>query len=138
MPDQKVVLIAEDQPDLLLTLEYLVRRIEGVEVLTATHGEDAVRLAIERRPMLTLLSVVMPRIDGYTACRQIRGAWQDYPGQIWFITARDALHEVEQAKQAGADRCIAKPFNPQALMEQLREALGSTGSASVAASLNLK
>lgn len=122
------VLIADDQPHILLTLEYLVRRLGQVRTLTACHGQDAVRKACDLRPDLVLLDVMMPQLDGYTACRMIRDHWgQQHHGEIWFITARGSYTDHQTAKTVGANRIVCKPFHPDQLLAEVRGVLERTG-----------
>jgi two-component system, OmpR family, alkaline phosphatase synthesis response regulator PhoP len=123
MPDKPLVLVCDDQPHILLTLSYLVKSIGGVEVITANNGQDAMKLAIDRKPVLLLMDVMMPNMDGYSACAQIRQAWGDYRGQIWFITARGSHTDLDHAREVGADRCINKPFDPDQILQLVRQAL---------------
>ena len=123
MGEKPHVLIVDDQPHLLLTLEYLVRTVEGVSVLTATNGVDAVEFAAENKPRLVLMDVVMPELDGYAACQMIRQRWGRYCGQIWLITTRGSHADLDQARQVGADRCITMPFDPDLVLQMVRETL---------------
>lgn len=126
-----LVLIADDQPHINLTLQFLVRSL-GVEVISANNGRDAVRLAIERKPALVLMDVMMPDTDGYSACKEVRSAWGEYHGQIWFITARGSNTDLSQAREVGANRCITKPFDPDLVLQAVREALGNAAQSTAA------
>ena len=126
-----LVLIADEQPHINLTLQFLVKGL-GVEVISAYTGMDAIKLAIERKPALVLMDVMMPDTDGYSACREVRAAWGDYQGQIWFITARGSNTDLSQAREVGANRCITKPFDPDQVVKAVREALGGTTRSSAA------
>ena len=79
-------------------------------MISVANGADAIKVAIERKPSLVLLDVVMPQTDGYTACREIRQAWGDYHGQIWTMTARDSQKESANNDDIKNDRHIKKPF----------------------------
>jgi len=123
MSDNFLVLIADDQPHIMLTLEYLVKRIHGAQVATTNSGQEAVKKAIDLKPKLVLLDVMMPDMDGYTACQAIREAWGEYAGQIWFITARGSHTDRLAAEEAGANRIINKPFDPDLLTKQITATL---------------
>jgi DNA-binding response OmpR family regulator len=118
-----IVLIADDQPHIVLALEYLVRGLGNAQVMTATDGRDAVAKSITHRPALVLLDVMMPYIDGYTAGKMIREAWAGHPGQIWFISARGSRTDADQAREVGGDRFINKPFDPDRVLGEIKKVL---------------
>lgn len=122
MPAPFRILVADDQPNILLPLEYLLSQIEGAEVYTADEGQRAVDLAIRHKPHLVLLDVMMPNMDGFTACRLIRDGWGEHVGKIWMITARGSNVDVGAAEDAGAEKLITKPFDPDELTFQVAEA----------------
>lgn len=125
MSVQPCILVVDDQPHVLIPLQYLVQTL-GVHVLTATNGADAVELAIRHRPVLVLLDVVMPEVDGYEACRRIRAGWGDHPGRIWLITARGSNVDMAETRVCGAERCINKPFDPDRVLAEVRTVLSET------------
>jgi two-component system, OmpR family, alkaline phosphatase synthesis response regulator PhoP len=125
MTNPPTVLIVDDQPHVRLPLEYLVRSIPGVQVLSAGNGMEAVALAVKHRPLLVLLDVMMPLLDGYAAAQQIRQAWGDHPGQIWFLTARGSNLDLDQAKSVGAAQFITKPFDPDRVVSLIRQLLAT-------------
>ncbi|MCC6580444.1 MAG: response regulator [Phycisphaeraceae bacterium] len=125
----RLVLICDDQPHIELTLKFLVSTLPDTKVMSCSDGEEAMRLAIEHRPDLILLDVMMPRVDGYAACEEIRRAWGDHPGKIWFITARGSSLDHDRARQVGADEVINKPFDPDRLLNRIREACVQTPAA---------
>ncbi|MAX22876.1 MAG: hypothetical protein CMJ19_00110 [Phycisphaeraceae bacterium] len=127
MPQTQCILLADDEPHILLALEYMSRTLDHVTVMTASDGPTAVKLAIENKPSLVLMDVMMPGIDGYTACATIRKAWaeNDHQGNIWFITARSSNMDNEHAHSVGADRIVHKPFDPDKLLKMMQEHLAS-------------
>ena len=124
MPSSHRILIADDQPQLCASLAFLLEHLPNVQVLTAGDGPSTVQLALAHKPDLVLLDVMMPGLDGYSACRQIRQAWKDHSGQIWFMTVRDSRFDQNRARMAGAQACIIKPFAPEMILENIRAALG--------------
>ena len=124
MVNKPVVIVAEDQPHLLLTMEYLTRMVGNVEVMTTDNGEDAAKLAIEHKPALVLLDVMMPKMDGYAACQKIREAWGDHSGLIWLMSVRNSQADKDRIRQVGANCFINKPFDPDLIVQLMREALG--------------
>ncbi|HSL85886.1 MAG TPA: response regulator [Bacteroidales bacterium] len=113
------ILIAEDERDIrdliTFTLTYA-----GYEVLQATNGEEAVKIALAEKPDLVLLDVRMPYMNGYEACIKIKSeeSLQDLP--VVFLSAKGQETEVQTGLQAGAVEYILKPFSPDELIERVR------------------
>jgi len=122
----KLILVADDDADVR---ELVVFRLvhAGYEVITAADGEEAVELALERRPDLCLLDVMMPKLDGFEVTRRVRASAEIPETPILLLTA--SVHEsaVEQGIEAGADDHIAKPFSSQELLDRCAAALGLRG-----------
>jgi DNA-binding response OmpR family regulator len=113
------ILIAEDERDIrdliTFTLTYA-----GYEVLQATNGEEAVKIALAEKPDLVLLDVRMPYMNGYEACIKMKSeeSLQDLP--VVFLSAKGQETEVQTGLQAGAVEYILKPFSPDELIERVR------------------
>ena len=113
------ILIAEDERDIrdliTFTLTYA-----GYEVLQATNGEEAVKIALAEKPDLVLLDVRMPYMNGYEACIQMKSeeSLQNLP--VVFLSAKGQETEVQTGLQAGAVEYILKPFSPDELIERVR------------------
>jgi DNA-binding response OmpR family regulator len=113
------ILIAEDERDIrdliTFTLTYA-----GYEVLQATNGEEAVKIALTEKPDLILLDVRMPYMNGYEACIKMKSeeSLQDLP--VVFLSAKGQETEVQTGLQAGAVEYILKPFSPDELIERVR------------------
>jgi len=104
------VLIADDEPNILLSLQFLMKKT-GYEVRTAKDGEEALAEIVRAAPDLVLLDVMMPRIDGFSVCERIRAnpEWNDV--RIIMLTARGRDIEREKGLALGADDYITKPFS---------------------------
>ena len=119
----KKVLIADDEPNIVISLEFLLRR-EGFEVLVAVDGEEALAKARAERPDLVLLDVMMPRINGFDVCQALR-ADSDLDGlRIVMLTAKGRDTEVSKGLALGADAYVTKPFSTKDLVSQVRSLLG--------------
>ena len=93
-------------------------------VLTARNGPDALRIASsEPTPDLILLNVVMPTMDGYQVCREIKGAEKTKDIPVIFLTARNGLEDEEYGLRLGAIDYITKPFNPSILKAKVKNHL---------------
>jgi CheY-like chemotaxis protein len=116
------VLIADDQPSIVIPLQYLVEQVPRVMATVVHDGQAAVAEALAHRPDLIILDVHMPGLDGYAACRQILADWSGDPPLIWFLTARGSHLDADQARTLGAQRLITKPFDPDQLLVLIRQA----------------
>mgnify|MGYP006265973693 CR=1 FL=1 len=121
-PEQAKILIVDDEEDILDMLAYNFEQ-EGYEVLRAMDGEEAIRVAIESIPDLIILDIMMPRMDGVSACMQLRAT----PGlehvSIMFLTARAEEYSEVAGFEAGADDYIYKPIKPRVLKSRVRAML---------------
>jgi DNA-binding response OmpR family regulator len=118
-----VVLVADDDGDIL---EYVKLRLElaGYGVLTASTGEEALTLALEHRPDLAVLDLVMPKMSGMELIRRIREEPSVSAMPLIVLSAHVGQWDVERALEAGADYYLSKPFtDPADLLAQVEEAL---------------
>jgi len=116
------ILIAEDEPSIVLSLEFLLSEA-GHEVFTATTGADALKLAQERKPHLIVLDVMLPVVNGFEVCRTLR-ADPDLRGtRILMLTARGREQEVARGLALGANAYITKPFGTRELMKVVEDLL---------------
>lgn len=108
------VLVADDERDIL---ELVVFRLErsGYEIVRATDGEEALRFALEQRPDLAVLDVMMPKLNGYDVTREIRRHEETRTMPVILLTARAQEADVTRGFEAGADDYLKKPFSPQEL-----------------------
>jgi DNA-binding response OmpR family regulator len=120
---QPLILIADDDPDILALVSFRLERA-GYEVVQARKGEEAVQLALARRPDLAVIDVMMPRIDGYEATRQLRRQEETSRMPIILLTARMQEEDIARGFDAGADDYVRKPFSPQELGSRVQAALG--------------
>ena len=119
---QHKVLIADDEPNILISLEFLMKR-EGHQVLVARDGEEALQLIRSERPALVLLDVMMPRKNGYEVCQAVRADESLAGIKILMLTAKGRDTDVAQGLGVGADGYMTKPFGTQALAARVREML---------------
>jgi two-component system, OmpR family, alkaline phosphatase synthesis response regulator PhoP len=103
-----VVLVIEDDPTINETLEYNLKR-EGFSVLVATSGDDGLKLAKASEPDLVLLDLMLPGIDGFRVCEELRRRNQALP--IIMITALQDEASKAKGFDSGADDYILKPFS---------------------------
>ena len=110
------ILIAEDEPTLVLTLKYNLER-EGYAVLSATDGEAAIAAARKTRPDLIVLDVMMPGLNGLEVCRILR---KEMHIPILILSARGDETDKTAGLEAGADDYVTKPFSMAELIACIR------------------
>ncbi|MBI4492358.1 MAG: response regulator transcription factor [Chloroflexi bacterium] len=112
------ILLVEDEPTLLATIAYTLRR-EGYQVLTAADGEAALALAAQE-PDLVLLDVLLPRLDGFEVCRRLR---QRSAVPILMLTAKSDEVDRVVGLELGADDYLTKPFGMRELLARVKALL---------------
>lgn len=117
-----VVLVVDDD-DLIRGVVRTTLEDEGVFIIEASDGAEALRLASERGPDLVLLDVMMPGIDGYEVCRALRANPQTSRTPVVMLTAKTSLESQDEGLAAGADAYMTKPFSPLELIETVRRTL---------------
>jgi two-component system, OmpR family, alkaline phosphatase synthesis response regulator PhoP len=119
----KTVLIADDEPNIVVSLEYLLEK-NGYVVKVARNGEEALTCVEQFRPDLILLDVMLPLKNGFEVCQKIRQTpeWQDT--RIIMLTAKGRDTEVSKGLALGADAYITKPFSTKGLVAEVRKLLG--------------
>jgi DNA-binding response OmpR family regulator len=120
MSKPKSVLIIEDDESLMLGLEENLS-VAGYRVLTARNGPDGLKLALERRPDLVLLDVMLPGVSGYEICRSLRE--KKLPAPIVMLTARKEEFDKLTGFEMGADDYVTKPFSVRELLARIKAIL---------------
>lgn len=121
------VLIVDDEQHIRLLIEQTLEELvdEGVDIYTASDGEEALAAIGAQRPDLVFLDVMMPKRNGIEVCRAVR-ADPDLAGvHIVLLTAKGQATDREEGLGAGADRYLTKPFDPDELLALAREVLGA-------------
>ncbi|NOZ29884.1 MAG: response regulator transcription factor [Chloroflexi bacterium] len=113
------VLVVEDEPILVETLTYNLRR-QGYEVLTAMDGLSALNLARQERPDLIVLDLMLPKLDGLEVCRILR---QEMSIPILMLTARADEVDRVVGLEMGADDYLTKPFSMRELLARVKALL---------------
>jgi DNA-binding response OmpR family regulator len=114
----KKVLIADDEPNIVTSLEYLMEK-SGYEVMIARNGDEALALIESFLPDVVLLDVMMPRMSGYEVCQKMRerADWQHI--KIVMLSAKGREAEVNKGLSIGADTYVTKPFSNQELIAKI-------------------
>ena len=116
------ILIADDEPNILISLEFLMKR-EGYEVHLARDGQEALELLRRERPRLVLLDVMMPKKTGFEVCQEVRNDDNIRGTLILMLTAKGRETDVVKGLALGADAYMTKPFSTRDLVQKVREML---------------
>ncbi|MDH3600644.1 MAG: response regulator [Candidatus Tectomicrobia bacterium] len=119
--DRPHILIVDDYPNNIEILEEFLE--DDYQLTPATSGEEALELVQTFTPDLVLLDVMMPGIDGYETCRQMRATAALNHTKIIFVSAKALPAEQSQGYAVGADDYITKPFDRTHLMDRVRFSL---------------
>lgn len=119
--NQKVLLV-DDEADILELLRYNLER-EGLKVLTAQNGRDALRTAKAEKPDLIVLDIMMPGMDGVEVCNQLRAMPEFKNTLIVFLTARSEDYSQIAGYEADADDYIVKPVRPKVFVSKVKALL---------------
>ena len=120
----KRILIADDEPNIVISLEYLMRR-EGYEVGVARDGNEALEMIRRQPPDLVLLDAMMPGKSGFEVCQQVRADEALGSVRILMLTAKGRENDMTKGKALGVDAYVVKPFSTRDLAEQVRDILDS-------------
>jgi two-component system, OmpR family, response regulator MprA len=114
------ILVVDDEP---AVRESLVSSLtfEGYETVEASDGVEALEQVEKEKPDLVVLDVLMPRLDGLTACRRLRTSGSNVP--VLMLTARDMVGDRVSGLDAGADDYLVKPFELDELLARIRALL---------------
>jgi two-component system OmpR family response regulator len=118
------ILVVEDEQDIADLLAAGLRFV-GFDVRAAHSGADALSLAAVYRPELVLLDVMLPDIDGFELCRQLRRAHDD--AGVVFLTARNRTEDAVAGLMIGGDDYIDKPFSLDEVVARIRAVLRRLG-----------
>ncbi len=120
------ILIVDDEAHIRMLIQQTLEELEdeGVELLTAANGEEALAAIETAKPNLVFLDVMMPKVSGFDVCRRTKqelGLTQVY---IVLLTAKGQEFDRQKGYDSGADLYMTKPFDPDALLAKAREVLG--------------
>jgi len=113
------ILIADDEPNILISLEFLMKR-EGYHVKLARDGQEAMDAIVEHRPDLVLLDVMMPRKTGFDVCQEVRAHATVKDTRILMLTAKGRDTDVAKGLALGVNAYMTKPFSTKELVEKVR------------------
>jgi len=119
----KKILVVDDEMHIIRIVKYKLESA-GYEVLTALSGEDALRVAKEQKPELIFLDIMMPGINGYEVCSQLKENPDTRDIIVIMLTAKGQESDKIKGLEVGVDEYITKPFSPQDLLDRARDLIG--------------
>ncbi len=121
----KKIMIVDDELHIRLLLKHTLEDIEeeGVLLLTADNGEDALETITKESPELVFLDVMMPGLNGFEVCGAVKHVMGMKEVYIVMLTAKGQVFDKRRGMDVGADVYITKPFNPDEILKMTREIL---------------
>ena len=122
---EKKIVIADDEPHLRMLIQQALEELEddGVEIFTATNGEEALDMIRTELPDLVFLDVMMPKKSGFDVCETVKKTLGMNSTYIILLTAKGQEYDRQRGLAAGADVYMTKPFDPDTLLEKARQVL---------------
>lgn len=126
------ILIADDEPHIRQLVNNALSK--DYSILQASDGEEAMDIALRQKPDLILMDIVMPKVDGYTACSQIKATQATKEIPVVMLTGLGFKLNEKVAKESGADGYITKPFSLESLLNIAEQYVSAAQTASVSGS----
>lgn len=119
----KKILVADDERPIRILLRGTMEILDDVELIEASDGIDALEKAMESKPDLAVLDMMMPGMTGLEVCQAIKSDKTLKETKVIILTAKGQKSDMDDAANAGADKCIFKPFSPSGLIDTVEELL---------------
>ncbi len=116
----KKILIADDEPNIIMSLEYTFRK-QNYQVFIARDGKEALEIAKKEVPDLMILDIMMPNLDGYSVIEKVKEEQALSQSKILILSAKNKQTDIEKGLSLGADAYMTKPFSVKKLVEKAAE-----------------
>lgn len=116
----KKILIVDDEPNIVMTLEYTFKKA-NFEVFIARDGQEALDICKTNFPDVIILDIMMPMVDGYATLEQIRKDSNLRHTKVMFLSAKNKESDIQKGIDLGADAYLTKPFSIKKVVEQVME-----------------
>lgn len=116
----KKILIVDDEPNIVMSLEYTFKK-NNFEVFIARDGQEALEILKNVQPNIIILDVMMPNVDGYKTLEHIKIDIRLKDTKVIFLSAKNKENDIEKGLALGADLYMTKPFSVKKLVEQVAE-----------------
>jgi two-component system alkaline phosphatase synthesis response regulator PhoP len=122
------ILIVDDEPHLRTLIQQSLEELEdeGVDLFTASNGEEALETIRREAPNLVFLDVMMPKKNGFDVCNSVKNEMGLSHIHIVLLTAKGQEFDRQRGLEVGANLYMTKPFDPDALVSEARSVLGLT------------
>lgn len=117
---QKKILIVDDEPNIVMSLEYAFKK-KDFEVFIARDGTEALEIAEKELPSVILLDIMMPQLDGYETLRRLRQNSKLDETKVIFLSAKTKQADIEKGKKIGADGYMTKPFSIKKVIKNVEQ-----------------
>lgn len=124
MSDTKKILVVDDDPYILMSLEFLMKK-NGFDVMVARNGTEALEIVEKQVPDIVLLDIMMPDVDGYAICKHIKGSKKLKEAKVVFMSAKSKESDIQKGYDLGASLYVTKPFSTRQLLKQVQELMQS-------------
>lgn len=118
----KKILIVDDEPNIVMTLEYTFRK-HDFEVFIARDGSEALEIMESVLPDVIMLDIMMPKVDGYQTLKLIKENKALEHTKVVFLTAKNKASDIEKGLKLGADKYLTKPFSTKKIVSEILELL---------------
>ena len=125
MTPPPTVLLVDDNPQNLELLEVYCEALEGMSIITATNGIEAMEREAQDQPDLILLDIMIPKMSGFEVCKQLKSNPETRDIVVVMVTALNETSDVERAAECGADDYLSKPVDRKALINLVTTLLQS-------------
>ncbi len=122
---KKIILVAEDSGEILRLFSLLLSG-QGYEVRRVSDGQAALKVLAEEKPHLVILDGIMPLVDGFEVCRQIKNDPLTQRTPVILLTVKKNPADNAKGKEVGADCYITKPFKSAQTIDAVQTFLAST------------
>lgn len=116
----KKILIAEDDANILISLDFLMRK-QGYQVYVARDGAEAWKIAKDETPDAVILDIMMPEMDGFQLCEKIKSTPATAHAKVVFLSAKGKEEDIQRGIELGASAYITKPFSTKELVNKIKE-----------------
>jgi len=119
------ILVIEDDPSALRFIEYTLK-LEGYQVLSAKDGLEGIKKARDEHPSLIVLDIMLPGLDGYALCQQLRQKPETSLLPILMLSAKARQEDKDIGLRMGADDYLTKPADPSVIIAKVKALLAGT------------
>jgi DNA-binding response OmpR family regulator len=119
----KKILLVEDEKNIILGVKTCLELV-NYKAVVVQDGEKAIEAAVKEQPHLVLLDLMLPKVDGFEVCRQLKSREETKHIPVVVLTAKTAEEDREKARAAGADSYMTKPFRPEELWQEIKRFIG--------------